>query len=164
MTQKGFSLIEVVVYTAVFSVVLVMIVGTALGLARAYRNFSNLSHIERDGVSVLERLMRAARGAESINVSASTLGVNPSVLVLTQTGNAGTARFSVSGGALQFVEDGAELGALTGNKVSVSSFVARRSTTGRSEGVKIELALQSGEGAASTTKKFYATTLLRNSY
>lgn len=165
--NRGFSLIEILVYSAIFAVALIMIVGTALGLSRTYGGFSNLSRIERDGTVILERLTREARAAEGVDVGASTLGVNPSILVLNtkdENGAARTAEFFVTGVALHLKENGVDVGALTGNKVSVSSFVARRIATWRSEGVKIELELRSGESTASTTKKFYATTLLRNSY
>lgn len=165
--QRGFSLIELLVYLAVFAIALILIVGTALGLSRAYGGVANLSRIERDGTAVLERLMREARGAKSTDTSASILGVNPSKLILNTTDDADAARtveFFVSGFALHIKENGADTGTLTGSKVAVSSFVARRIVTGRSEAVKIELSLQSGVGTASTTKKFYATTILRNSY
>lgn len=162
--EKGFSLIEILVYSAIFAVVLILIVGTALGLSRAYGGFSARAALEQDGALVLERLTREVREARGVDTGASTLGVNPSMLVLTKADGMGTTRFSVSGGALRFADNGIEQGALTGNKVSVASFVARRMTTGRSEGVKIELTLHAGEGAASTTRNFYATTLLRDSY
>ena len=165
--HRGFSIVELLVYLAIFAVALTLIVGTSLGLSRAYGGVANLSRIEQWSVSVLERLTREARGAESVDTAASVLDVNPSILALATTDDAGAARlveFFVSNGALRFKENGVDMGALTGGKVSVSSFVARRIATGRSEVVKVELALQSGTGIASTTKRFYATTILRNSY
>ncbi|TSC83490.1 MAG: hypothetical protein G01um101417_541, partial [Parcubacteria group bacterium Gr01-1014_17] len=164
---QGFSLVELLVYLAVFATALVLIVGTALGLSRAYGGVANLSRIERDGSAVLERITREARGAKTVNVSASVLGANPSKLAIDTTDDAGAARtveFFVSGSALRIKENGMDGGALTGSRVSVSSFVARRIATGKSEAVKIELSLQSGTGVASTTKKFYTTTVFRNSY
>lgn len=165
--RHGFSLIELLVYLAVFATALVLIVGTALGLSRAYGGVANLSRIERDGVGVLERLTRESRGAESVDMVGSVFGVNPSKLVLNTTDDAGAARtveFFISGSALRVKENGVDGGALTGNKIVVSSFVAQRIATGRSEAVRVELSLQSGAGTASTTKRFYATTILRNSY
>lgn len=165
--SRGFSLIELLVYLAVFATALTLIVGTALGFSRAYGGFANVSRIESDATVILERLTREARGAKSIDTTASIFGVNPSKLILNTTDDAGAARtveFSISNGALHLKENGSDTGALTSSKVAVSGFVARRIATGRSEAVKIELALQSGAGTASTTKKFYATTILRNSY
>ncbi|MDP3661562.1 MAG: hypothetical protein Q8R17_01810 [bacterium] len=163
----GFSIVELLVYLAVFATALVMIVGTALGLSRAYGGVANLSRIERDGAVVLERITREARGSERVDIGTSILGVNPSQLVFNTTDEAGAARtveFFVSGSALRIKENSTDSGALTGSKVAVSSFVARRIATGKSEAVKIELSIQSGVGSASITKKFYATTILRNSY
>ena len=153
--------------TAIFGIALVVIVGTSLGLSRSYGGFANLSRIERDGIAALARLTREARGASSVDTAASVLGVNPSTLALNTTDDLGAARaaqFFVASGALRMKENGVDVGALTSSRVSVSAFVARRIATGRSEAVKIELVLQGGKGAASTTKKFYATTILRNSY
>lgn len=158
---------ELLVYLAIFATALVLIVGTALGLSRAYGGVANLSRIERDSTAALERLTREARGAKRVDTGASVLGVNPSKLVLNTTDDAGATRtveFSVFDSALRIKENGVDEGALTGSKVAVSSFVAKRIATGRSEAVKIELSLQSGAGTASTIKKFYATTILRNSY
>ena len=158
---------ELLVYLAVFATALILIVGTALGLSRAYGGFANLSRIERDASAILERITREARGAKSIDTSASILGVNPSNLVLNTTNEEGVARtleFFVSGAALRLKENGTDVGALTGSRVSMPSFVAWRIATGKSGAVKVEFALQSGIGQASTTKKFYTTVVLRNSY
>lgn len=158
---------ELLVYLAIFATALVLIVGTALGLSRAYGGFANISRIERDATAILERMTREARGSGSVDTGASILGLNPSKLILNTTDEEGTARtveFFVSGAALKMKENGVDAGALTGSRVSAPSFVARRIATGRSEAVKIEFALQSGTGQASTTKKFYTTVVLRNSY
>ena len=142
--RRGFSTIELLVYLAIVATALTLIVGTALGLSRAYGGAANLARIERDAVAILERITRETRAGASVD--------------------GGTREFFVSDGALHMKENGVDQGALTGSTIAVSSFVVRPITTGRSEAVKIELALQSGSGTASTTKRFYATTILRNSY
>ncbi len=152
----GFSVVETLVYLAIVATALTLIVGTALGLSRAYGGAANLARIERDAVSALERITREARAGAAVDGVGSTL-------VLSMD-NGGTREFFVSGGALHMKENGVDQGSLTGSAVAASSFVVRLITTGRSEAVKIELALQSGSGTASTTKRFYATTILRNSY
>ncbi len=154
--RRGFSTIELLVYLAIVATALTLIVGTALGLSRAYGGAANLARIERDAVAILERITRETRAGASVDGAGSELVLNMD--------DGGTREFFVSDGALHMKENGVDQGALTGSTIAVSSFVVRPITTGRSEAVKIELALQSGSGTASTTKRFYATTILRNSY
>jgi len=166
-TSKGFSIIELLVYSAVFVVVFAMIVGTGLALSRSYRGVANTASIERDAIAVLEKISREARGAISVDTTTSVLGANPSTLAFNTRDSGGAARsvkFFVNGSSLRFSENSTDKGAITGSKTAVSNFVARKITTGKSEAVKIEFALQSSDVNATTTKSFYTTIVLRNSY
>jgi len=145
---RGFSLVEVLVYIAVFAVSLSLIVGTALALARSYRGVSGTAAVERSAVAVLERLTRTARESVSVGAVGEALVLN--------TTSGGAVEFFVQNGALRFKESGVDKGALTENAVVVSSFVAQKIATGRSEAVKIILTINN--------KNFYATTVVRNSY
>jgi type II secretory pathway pseudopilin PulG len=164
---RGFSIIEVLVYIAIFVTVMAMVVGTGLALSRSYRGVANTASIERDGIAILEKISREARGAVSVDTGASVLGVNPGVLALNATDPSGAARsvkFLISNSTMHFFENSSDKGALNSNKTSVSNFIARKIATGKSEAVKIEVALQSYDGKATTTKNFYSTIILRNSY
>ena len=167
--KRGFSLVETLFYVALLALSLLVVMQTLLVLTRSYAAFRAAGRIERDAALSLERMVREVRGANNIADAGSVFGVHPGRLRLNTTTAAGAARtveFSVSGGALllEEAEDGTAAGALTSSTTTVSNLVFRKITTTRSQGVKIEMTLSSGSGAAARSERFYATAVLRNSY
>lgn len=164
---KGFSLVETLLYTAVLSLVLLVVAETTIAVIRSTRTLRVAWRIERDAGFALERMVREIRDAESVNLGQSVLGAHPGALALNTTNTSGEARavlFSLTNGALYLTEDGVVVGPLSSEEVTVSNLIFRHILTGHSEGVKIELALSSGSGGALRTENFYATAVLRDSY
>lgn len=165
--QRGFSLLETLFYVALLALSLFVVMQTLLVLTRSYATFRAVGRIERDSALSLGRLVRETRDANNIADAGSVFGAHPGRLRLDTTTAAGaalTVEFSVNGGALLMTENGVALGALTSSTTNVSNLVFRKITTARSQGVKIEMTLSSGSGAAARSENFFVTAALRNSY
>ena len=164
---RGFSLLETILFIVFFTLSLFAITQVVLILTRSYSALRSSARIVADATLSMERMAREIRDAASITDAGSTFNTNPGTLLLSTTdasGNARSIEFSVINSQLSLKENGVLTGALSGKDTAVTNLIFRKATTTRSQGVKIELALRSGVGLASTTKKFYMTALLRDSY
>lgn len=160
-------MVETLLYTAIFSFMLVVIAEALIAAVRFTGTLRVAARIERDAGLALERMVREIRDAQSIDATASVLGTHPGTIALYTTnasGGARTVQFYLENGVVYLTEDGAVVGPLSSAGVTVSNLIFRRAATPRSEGVKIELTLQSGSGQAARSENFYATVVLRDSY
>lgn len=161
--QKGFSLIETVIYVSLLAIILVVLINTIFTMNRLYRYLNLSRHIQTSAITALDRMVRDIRDAESVNVGASTLGTSPGVLTLnttTSSNNPQTFQFFVSNGVLIVKQDEVDIGPLTLSDVVVDNLIFRHIVTGVSKAVKIEMTLKAG----TSTANFYATAVLRDSY
>ena len=167
MFHRGISLVETLLYTAILSIVLLVVAETLIAVTRSSGNLRAAQRIERDAGFALERMVREIRDAEAVDAAGSTLGAHPGVLALNATTVSGSPRavlFYLENGVVYLKEDGVVVGPLSSAQTSAANLVFRRIPTGRSEGVKIELTLSSGDGSAARSENFYATAVLRDSY
>ena len=166
-SARGFSLVEMLFYIALLSLSLLVVMQTLVVVTRSYRVFKVAQHIEQEASAAVERMVREIRDANGVDDVGSTLGSHPGKLLLASTNASGAPRaveFSLSGSQLSLKENGVVTGLLTSVKTTISTLIFRKITTTRSKGIKIEMILQAGSGVASTTEKFYATAVLRDSY
>lgn len=166
-SRRGFSLVETLFYVALLALSLLVVMQTLVALTRSFAVFRAAAQIEQSAALSLERMVRVTRDANDISDAGSVFGAHPGRLRLNTTTATGAARaveFSVNGGALTLIEDGTVAGFLTSSTTNVSNLVFRKITTARSKGVKIEMTLTAGSGAAARSENFYTTAVLRDSY
>src|SRR3989338_3295300 len=159
---RGFTLVEMVVYLAILSLMTVLLVTTLVSLAGSFSAYQATRDVERSARDSLERMVREIRQAEQINLGASTLGTHPGVLSLTY--GTTTVEFSLSGDRLLLRVNGAQVGPLTLEGVAVDNLVFRRSVSGKSEGVSVELSLERTRRQFTAAEDFEAFAVLRGSY
>lgn len=159
---RGFSLIEVMVYLAVTVLVSLAGINTYLSLDTVLlRNATERALTHSASVS-LERMVRDIRGAESVNLGLSTLDASPGVLTLDQAGT--TTSFSIVDGKLNVSVNGTSHGPLTSNSVTVESLVFNKYSNAQTDLVRVSLTLSIHSKAASSTKTFYTSAVLRGTY
>jgi len=165
-SSSGFTLIEMIVYTAILSIVFVIVVNTLLVLSRSYRSIKLTNDINNSASLALERLTRDIRSAESVNTSSSVIGSSPGELVLNATidGSSTTLDFYVNNGALMLDVGGVLLGSLTRDNIEVTNLVFRHRMGTNGETVKIEMTLRGTEKNVIKEENFYSTVVLRGSY
>ncbi len=162
--SKGYSLIEMIIYVALMSIISLLIVNTVLSFTKSYRTVSTLRAVESSALDTLERLSRDIRGATVIDDANSTFNVNPGVLTLTQSigGISTTTRFYVQGGVMKVDVNGTYIGPLTSRGSAVQSLIFTKLNNGVSTGVKIDLTVTATSSTITRTKNYHTTILLKS--
>lgn len=161
-SKRGFSLVEIMVYLSVTTLVAGALVTTFLSLDTVLlRNKTDRALAESARVS-LERVVRDTRAAQAVNTGLSTFGAPAGALALTE--GATTTRFYVAGESLVMSVNGVEIGPLTSSEVTVQSFVVTRYVASTTEMVRTALTLSASSKAASSTRTFYSSAVLRGTY
>lgn len=162
--NKGFSLIEMLIYMSIMVLMLAVIMNIVISIIRSGRIIGALRSIEDSAVTSAEHLTRELRQTESINTGLSVLDSNPGRLVLEGKDSLGvprTVEFYLSGGQLFYKENGVDIGALSQSDAQVSNLIFRRFAGSNSEGAKIELTIESGVGEYHRLRHYYFSALLR---
>jgi type II secretory pathway pseudopilin PulG len=160
--QRGFSIVETLIYIALFTTVSIASVTTILTLDdlfiknRVDRTLSNSAEV------ALEAMTREIRDAFAVDVLNSTLGTSPGVLEI-QAGTS-TTIFSVNGGKVHAARNGVSPGPLTSGDVTIDSLIFYHYLNIESEAVRIALTLSAAESGITITRTYYSTAVLRRSY
>jgi Tfp pilus assembly protein PilW len=158
--KNGYSLIELVVYIAIFIALSLLLVQSLITAVKVYAASVGTRALASNGDLVLDRLTREVRAATS--VSGGTFGITPSTITLSgkdANGAARTVTFSVANGAIDISDNGA-VAVLTGSSVTVTNFTATHFTNANSDALRIALTLTTTSGTPQSAT-FYTTVLTR---
>lgn len=161
---NGFSIIELVVYISIMTLMLGVIMGITISTVRSHRAIKAAKSIENSAIVTLERITREVRKSNSISLASSIFDSTPGKLVLNsidEDSNAHTAEFYLASNAIYLKEDGVDLGALTQSDTKVNSLIFRRFSGTNVEGVRVELSLESGTSTYYKSGTFYTSSILR---
>ncbi len=164
---SGATMIEMLVYIFILVLLVSAVIYTLLTLGNLYRSIKATAGIKAAANVALERMTREIRGATSIDTANSILNASPGKVTLNtldQDGATTTVEFLMIGNTPHIKEAGVDMGPLSGTGVRVTSLIFRSITAARSQGVKIEMHIESGSGKSYKTESFYATAVLRGSY
>lgn len=138
MNQKGFTLIETILYIALVTFILVTISMFLIHILNAQVKTRAISQVLASATLVQDRLSEAVRHADGINVGASTFGVDPGVLSLDMVDGARSPTvFSLSAddGQLMISEAGGAATALTSDDVKIKTLLFENLTTADDVGI-----------------------------
>lgn len=160
---KGYSLVEMVIYVSLITVIFIVAINMLLSFSQSYRTLSALRLAENSAVDSMERMSREIRGATSVDSGNSVLGSSPGVLTLTSTSNgvSTTTKFYIENGVLKVDVNGAYLGPLTLAQASTTNLVFRLLNNGVSSAVKVDLTMEGRAGAVVKTKTYHSTIILK---
>jgi Tfp pilus assembly protein PilV len=161
-TPHGFSLIEVLIYISVTVLVSLAGVLTYLSLSITMVRNETERAVSHAAQVTLERMVRDIREATSINSVQSTFGASPGVLAL--VAGATTTEFSLSGGNVILTVNGTDVGPLTSNEVTADQLLFTHYVGTSTELVRVSLTLSASNKAASTTRTYFGSAVLRGSY
>lgn len=159
--SKGFTLIETLIYLALFMLVIIAIIDSISAISNSYKNVKELRAIESSAMTSLDRMVSEIRNAISVDTANTTFNSSPGQLTLVN--GTSTKKFYVSNNRLMINEDGL-IGPLTGSDIKVTSLIFRSIATTTASAVKIELSLRNVASSTSLTENFYMTATLRGSY
>lgn len=164
--NKGASLPELLIYIAILALILITLINVILVIGKSYGRLKSSRAIEAVGEVAVEQMTREIRKASAVNAT-SVLGTSPGKLVLNTTddaGNPATMEFFLIGEAIYQRFNGGIYNPLTASSTAVTSLIFRELSNGRTKAARTEIIVQSGEGVAFRSEKFYTTAVLRGSY
>ena len=153
--KKGFSLIEMIIYVAIMSATMILVVNVCLTLSRSYSSFRNTKDIQSALSVGLETMVKEIRGAESIDTAGSELKLNT-----VYNDASSTIRFYLTNSRLMMDRDDVFQGPLTPQNVSVTNLIFHQLNATTSQAVKIDMTIKAGI----KEENFYDTVVLRGSY
>lgn len=166
-SSRGFSLIEMVIYAGILSVLTIVAINATFSTIKSFAEFRVSRDLNSSATSLLERITREIRVAHGIDGAQSAIGVNPGRLTLLTEDLGGadtTVEFYVENGTLKIKEGGVAMGALTSSSTAVTNFIVRSLSSPKSTSIKTELGLTATRGGISKSGNFYSTILLRGDY
>ncbi|MEK7575819.1 MAG: prepilin-type N-terminal cleavage/methylation domain-containing protein [Patescibacteria group bacterium] len=166
--QKGFNLIEIIIYTAILSLVFTVVFNSVIMMMKSF-NYARLKiRINNSAQASMERIVREIRLAYDID-NASEFNVNPGKLKLKTFDSLGapaTIEFYKDSGNLVVSENGSTAELLNSSGIQVTNLMFKTAylVTSPSKSVKIEMELTGTQGGYTRAEKFYDTVILRGNY
>lgn len=165
--EVGFTLIEMLVYVAIVTVISVLVVGVLVSLSKSYAQLKITQSINESATSALNRMLLEIRQAYDVDTVASTFNVHPGQLTLDTTdilGNNTEVSFLVSAGQIRVLENGIDAGVLTRANVQITSLIFEHLINGESEAVRVWMVLKGSIGKVTKEEVFSTAAVLRGSY
>lgn len=162
--NKGFSLLEMLVYIAILVLMLGIIMEITISVVRSHKAIKASKNVENSAMSSLERITREIRQADSVNTLSSIFDSSPGKLVLLGTdafGNPRTVEFYLDSGSVLLKENGADLGSLSQPEAEVNSLIFHLFSNPLSSGVRVEIEVESGTSTHYKSENFYSSATLR---
>lgn len=152
-----------VIYIAILVFMLVIIIQVIFSVAKANRVVKSARTVELSAVAVFERISREVRKAEAIDTASSVWDVSPGTLSLDggEGASAYSLEFYLTDGRVRVRQNGIEVGALTQASSTVTSLVFERFSATSTEGVRVQMTVESGTSTAYRSESFLFSTLLR---
>ena len=155
---KGYSLVETIVYLAIFTVMSIVVINSFIIILSSFNTTNMNRRLLESGMTSMERLSREIRQASSVNASSTS-----TMLILNDSGTA-TTEFVNENGSLNLYKNGNLEGNLLGSKLTITSLNFNHITTTKSEAVRVRMTLQYLNGKTTKSANFYDTIILRGSY
>lgn len=143
--KSGYSIVELIVYVAVFAALTVVIANAFIVLISFFSQTRSSHDILDSGNTAIERIAYEVSISNSV-LGTSVLGTSPGVLELDSvddSNNPRVVRFEMDGnGALNLSYDGTLVGNVLGSNLILTSLIFTTATTDNGDVVKIDMTLQ----------------------
>lgn len=164
--NKGFTLLELVIYVAGLLVLLAVMVAIIMQFYTLYKEIIAVPRADRTGLLVIDRLTKEIRSGDEIDTINSLFNSTNGIIEF-DVDNAGTPqsrRFYVENGVIKYSEDGGAGVALSPKDLYVSNFYFTYVPTSVSQAVRLNLELQFMTRNGTETKAYTGFSILRESY
>ena len=165
--KNGFSIIEIMVYLAIFTALSVLVINSFIVILSSFNTTNMNRKLLESGTVSMERISREIRQAKNIDIVNSILDTSPGTLQLNSTdsgGNSMIIKLINENGSLNLYKNNTLQGNLLGANLSITNLIFRRIATTQSEAVKIEMTLRYSLGHKTKSENFYDTVVLRGGY
>jgi type II secretory pathway pseudopilin PulG len=155
--EAGFSLVELIVYTAIMTIVVSSLTLTGVSLLRTFGYMQASADVAETATVALERITREVRFAYNVDTGASTLLVSPGVLVLGTTdesGNPTTITITLDSGRIWMTQGGGVPSPLTRDSVEITNLVFTHTVGTHTQAVRIDMTAERTTRDLTITKEF----------
>jgi type II secretory pathway pseudopilin PulG len=164
--QRGFTLIETLIYIVGF-VLLVSAISTLLfNMYRWYDQVTIVSRTDQAGVTLVDHIVRDLRSGQSINIASSTFDVAiGSISIVSRASAATTTKYyMVQNGRIIYSENGGATSYVSPADSSVTKLLFKQINTPISTAIHIELELTYMLHGATTSRSYSDIAVMRNTY
>jgi type II secretory pathway component PulJ len=167
--KKGITIIETLLYATILVLIVGIVVQSLVSLLNLHRATLADKLIESSVSSAMSIMTREIRNAEMVDVANSVFGSSLGSLTLSGTDDGGAPKnilFSVSGENILQMTDlvSGEVSNLTSSKVMVTGLVYDYLHNTNSDGVRIFIQVETGNGNSIKSISLRSFSVLRNSY
>lgn len=167
--RDGFTLIEILTYIGIFSLVFIFVLNIILTTAKAYNKFRILKDLKINAEISLEKMAREIKLSTDIDYSKSVFNASPGKLYLNSvdqlSGVPGIMEIEIIGDSLSLKWNNSPVKFFTSSSTKVTNLIFRNIGSGASStAIKIELELAVKRGNEQKSDKFYTTAILKNGY
>lgn len=156
----GFSLVEMLVYLAIFMVVATASVTFLISLDDFIDQYRIETALYRSGTNVMEQIVLGLRQADQVDLLNTTLH-DPTLGRLTVESGASTTAFTRNVDALELTVDGVPLGTLLTDGVVVDGFTVYHYPVTQGELVRVKLELTATIDSVSKSITVYGGAVVR---
>jgi type II secretory pathway pseudopilin PulG len=156
LKKGGFSLVEVIIYVAIFSLLLYGMMTFLDVVSKSRFHNQEVSEVNYQGMKLVRMISHSIRNAEEIlspvtSQTSSTLSV---------VGTGGTVTYSIVDGVLMVTEDGGNPVPLTNNHVRVEDLTFTNLSATSTPGI-VQIRFTLSSLSDTFTKNFYASASIR---
>jgi Tfp pilus assembly protein PilW len=138
ISSKGFTLVEMMLYVAICSFILISLATFFSFLISARIKNQTIAEVNQGGVQVLQLVTQTIRNAKSVSVPAS--GVSSSTLsIITVSTSTTPTIFDVASGTVRIKEGSGAYVPLTNSRVSISSLVFTNTSASSTDGGSVNV-------------------------
>lgn len=159
-TQKGFTLIEFLIYFAILGIVLTAITSFMFDIIQTRSRVALSAEVQQNMRFSMQRILRSVRTSESLNVGASSFGDSDGILSLKMSDPLlDPTVYDISGGVLRITEGANPTTRLTTGDVFVEKMWIERDDLPRgTKAVTIQLKVKSASPGVGTTFNYVSST------
>jgi len=164
--KKGFTIIELVIYSAGMLALLTVIIGLIIYMYGFYRDTTVGPRVDRIGVSVTDRITKDIRTGVSFNPDQSVFGSQTGELSLNaQSGETTLTKYiALQNNRLVYQENDGTVLYLTPADLTVSNFYLTSISTPVSEAVHFSIGIDFEKAKETYTRIYSGSAILRHSY
>jgi Tfp pilus assembly protein PilW len=155
--QAGFTLVELLLYLAVTSIIVTSVSGFFITMLEARVKFQVMSEVEQQGAQVMQQMTQTVRNGSTIT-SPTTGATGTGLTITVPTGALSPTVFDLSGGVIRVTEGAGAAEPLTNNRVTASALSVQNLTRPTTQGVvRIQFVITSVNGSGRNEFSFSKT-------
>lgn len=164
--KKGFTLIEIIIYSAGLVMVIGVIISLLVQMYGLYNKLTTEPRVDRVGITIVDRVIKDVRSGKSIDLGQSDLNTTTGSLSINSSVDGETVLkiISFDNGRVSYQENAGDSNYLSPDDMSITKLRFTLATSSISEAVRVDLDITYTVEQEERTKSFVGFSILRQSY